>query len=783
MKYRLRLVLAAGSIAVLGLAPLAALAASAPLETLSARVVAEGIPDAGAISAVGVFHAGGPFHDIPAFVAFTQDGRVLDPARILVATSSNFGSAPLGTRAPGAILSLDPRGPEPLRVPPAFAASGGQTVAMGGRVQLLTAAGPGFVNGLNTPSAATADLPSVGNPRAISINNGFGRLWFANAPPGAPGFETIVDPTGIPLANAPDKKSGGAFRGSETNRAPEQRIPGAVGSATVATALLGMSPDGSKRAVFAVLNADGSVVQAHTEVGVDGLAPPGTVGAVDPATTRTGMLFNWVPDRKLFVADPKANAIVVLALSDDGKAFTMTGSRRLASPALHQPVDLAPSTAETVNPIFSSNTTLAANADFYVVNRGDGTIVRMRQDGTVAAVRRVAMPGAGALGAGRLNGIAVASDARHLWLTVSGPGASSGMVIEVPAFGGPAFGARAPGAPAAGAAIFARTFTPANGLGPLFNERSCAACHAQPSAGGMGPAGLSVVAHVGFLDHGRYDGLLARGGPVARAHSVAELGGACPLQPGVPAAANLISIRNTPALYDTGALAALPDGAIAPTLYPDGVHGRPNRVFTAAGERIGRFGWKGATPDLAQLVGNAFRDEMGVTNPLAPHDLVVSPASSAARCPGESDGPKIDQTTVAAVTAFIASLTPPPAPAQPAALVARGEAVFAGIGCAECHAALRAPGSAEPLYSDVLLHDMGPALDDGIPEASAGGADWRTTPLMGLASRQRFLHDGRAENLAAAVTAHGGEAESAVVRYRSLGVADNAALTAFLESL
>ncbi len=85
------------------------------------------------------------------------------------------------------------------------------------------------------------------------------------------------------------------------------------------------------------------------------------------------------------------------------------------------PVDLAPAVLESVNPRFSSSTTLAGGADFYVANRGNGTIVRMRQGGTVLAMRsHYGSRRLGVLGPGRLNGIATAPDATRIWVSISG---------------------------------------------------------------------------------------------------------------------------------------------------------------------------------------------------------------------------------------------------------------------------------------------------------------------------------------------------------------------------
>jgi CxxC motif-containing protein (DUF1111 family) len=413
----------------------------------------------------------------------------------------------------------------------------------------------------------------------------------------------------------------------------------------------------------------------------------------------------------------------------------------------------------------------------------------MRQDGTVVGVRHVVIPEAGELGANRLNGIAVASDAQHIYLTGSGAsgqdGSASGAILEVPAFGGATVGA-APSLIARGAAAFGHSFDPADGLGPLYNERSCVACHLSPSPGGMGRDGLATVRRVGRIAAGAFDPLLGQGGPIARTHSVAELGSHCDLQAGVPAAANLISIRNAPALYDAAAIEAVADEDIArgAVSYADGVHGRPNWATTADGtRRIGRFGWKADTPDLEQFVADAFRNEMGVTSPVAPADLISSSHGRGDRCEGESNTPKADRGLIAAVAAYVASLRPPGTstcrPANPS-----GERLFSGLGCAECHATpFRAANAREPLYSDLLLHDMGPSLDDGVTQESARGRDWRTAPLMGLGSRIRFLHDGRAASIAEAILDHDGEGARASAAFRKLNGGDRHALIAYLASL
>jgi hypothetical protein len=435
------------------------------IQALEGRIVAIGIPGIAAIAPVGTFLPGGPIHDNPALAAFTQPGRVIDPARILVGSTSNFG-APVADadQLEGSFLSIDPRGPVPLVLPPLFAAAGGQASALGGRVQIYSAQSPAFLNAIKNPMAPTARFTGVSNPLGISINNAFGRFWPANAPYGLEGIgsSTILDPAGYPLAGAPNPlQIGGVYAGDLTSRMP-QLIPGALNTAAVGTAFLGHSPDPKthSRAVFAVVTADGGIVQEHTLKGLDGLAPPGTISpllgrhwepeedeenetdgehARDTRTTpRLGVLLNYSPTRILYVSEPFENSIAAIDLTDDGVIFRVAGVRRLSSEALDQPVDLAPVVMETSDPNWASNTTLDVQADLYVANRGNNTIVRMRQDGAVVAVRRVRLAGGRSLGHGRLNGIATSPDGSRIWVTVTGrlpaQGSLGDYVLELPSF-------------------------------------------------------------------------------------------------------------------------------------------------------------------------------------------------------------------------------------------------------------------------------------------------------------------------------------------------------------
>ena len=450
---------AAAAVAILdGIVPTRAAAAPA----ISARIVAIGIPGASAIAEVGTFlnDPQACSRPIPTlFPSYIEPGAVLDPKRILVGSSSNFG-APLaiGVGEERALLSIDPSGLSVLRIPTKFARRGDQASTLGGFVQMFGANSPFWLNSVHNPGALTAQYTGVSNPLGLSNNNAFGRVWPANSPFGETGVgsSSILDPTGQPLNGPPNPKIGGVYVGSLTDRdqvyASPQVIRGALRTGAIGTALLGPSLDGTCKAVFCVVTADGAILQEHTLKGLDGLAPPGTVRPLigrwwEPphhhVEPRFGVIMNpytQVPVvRQLFVSEPFHNTIAVIDLVASGTAPDQVFARapglnkRISSLALNLPVDLAPVEIDTDNINWASNTTLDDGSDFYVANRGDNTIVRMRQDGTVVAIRRVKLGGDFPDDA-RLNGIATTRDGSKIYLTFTGPDKDQGGVLEVPAF-------------------------------------------------------------------------------------------------------------------------------------------------------------------------------------------------------------------------------------------------------------------------------------------------------------------------------------------------------------
>ena len=310
-----------------------------------------------------------------------------------------------------------------------------------------------------------------------------------------------------------------------------------------------------------------------------------------------------------------------------------------------------------------------------------------------------------------------------------------------------------------GRQLFTAQFTPEQGLGPLFNKRSCAGCHLEPTLGGTGRDGLATALRVGRLTAAGFDAMAERGGRFAHEHAISELGAACGRRPGIPAGVNVTSVRNAPPLFGAALIDAIPDAVIraGAVAKGDGVRGRPNLVRGPDGrERVGRFGWKADTATLEQFVAEAFRNELGLTSPLAP---AVAPSSAGgAACAEKSRAAEVERADLSAVAAFLAEL-PAPAPRDSAPDGAR---VFREAGCAACHVpalrAGRATSRSTPTCSCTTWAAPWTTASSSTPPPARIGARPRSG---GLADRTRFLHDGRARTLEAAILAHGGEARRA----------------------
>ncbi|HEX6309265.1 MAG TPA: di-heme oxidoredictase family protein [Longimicrobiales bacterium] len=346
----------------------------------------------------------------------------------------------------------------------------------------------------------------------------------------------------------------------------------------------------------------------------------------------------------------------------------------------------------------------------------------------------------------------------------------------------------------AGKALFNRVFTPEDGLGPAFNENQCSACHTVPAEGGT--TGFERVVKATRTDEaGRCDLLIAEGGENVRTQATPLLRAAgIERESDPPGAAHRGRFLPT-FLFGLGLVEAIPDEVIAARADPhdrngDGISGRAAR---GADGRLTRFGRKSDIGTLEDFTRSALRLEMGLTTRADERDLVngAPPPDGADPAPE----PEVDPETVALLTDFVRYLAPP-APAPPrspahADSIARGRRLFESIGCIQCHTpALRTgPHTSTALryrtiqlYSDLLLHDLGPGLAN-VCAFDAGPRELRTAMLMGLQHRSFYLHDGRAIDLRDAILAHGGEAQAIRDRFAGLPWLEQEKLILFLRSL
>ncbi len=344
-----------------------------------------------------------------------------------------------------------------------------------------------------------------------------------------------------------------------------------------------------------------------------------------------------------------------------------------------------------------------------------------------------------------------------------------------------------------GRAVFDSTFTPAVGLGPLFNASGCGECHENPVAGANGD---EVERHAAVFHPERAgamcDELAAQGGPVFQDSATPALHTALgidhePLPPDV----TTVAARSTPDVFGFGLLDAVPDSEILKYADPDdrngdGISGRPNRFFDG---RLGRFGRKALVPTLREFNDGAFQVEVGITNPSVPAEGTVT-GNPLPDGTDPAPDPELGERGLELTDAYVRLLAPP-APLKQSGEARRGSDVFARVGCTSCHVPTLRTGD-NPIralshkevaaYTDLLLHDMGPDLAD-ICLGLATPSEFRTEPLMGLRHATQFLHDGRAKTPEQAVELHGGEGTRSRDLFKALPAADRAALVAFLKTL
>lgn len=338
-------------------------------------------------------------------------------------------------------------------------------------------------------------------------------------------------------------------------------------------------------------------------------------------------------------------------------------------------------------------------------------------------------------------------------------------------------------------------FTPQNGLGPLFVASSCGSCHA---GDGKGHPFTSLVRFGQTDSTGNH--YLTQGAPQLQNRAIPGY-----MPETVPAGVGFTNIL-PPANTGLGFLDAVSDADIIAMADPndadgDGISGTPNWVavpgycterpghLSQGGKYIGRFGRKGAAYDLLQQTANAYNQDMGVNSVFEPYDTYSHLEVE----------PEVSSNTVHDVVFYLRTLKAPIRRDAGNADVQAGRQVFMNLGCDKCHREelKTGPSPIKALayktvypYTDLLLHDMGPGLDDNYTEGSAKTAEWRTPALWGLGlSKQSqggsyfLMHDGRAHSIQEAIQLHGGEAQQITNQYQVLSAADQQTLITFLESL
>lgn len=342
---------------------------------------------------------------------------------------------------------------------------------------------------------------------------------------------------------------------------------------------------------------------------------------------------------------------------------------------------------------------------------------------------------------------------------------------------------------------FAKVFTANTGLGPLFVSNSCISCHA---GDGKGHPATSLIRFGQTDETGNH--FLAQGGPQLQHRAIS---GFTPENiPSGVSQATFIAPSNT----GLGFLEAVTDDNILALADPedkdnDGISGVPNWIIladfvtpkadaiTKNGKYIGRFGRKAGAYDLFNQTVNAYNQDMGVVSTYSPKDTYS----------GEELDPEVSNAEIADLVHYLHTLKAPIQRNAEMAEVKAGKALFIKIQCGNCHTPIMKTGNSSiqglsnktfAAYTDLLMHDMGKALDDNYTEGSAKTYEWRTTPLWGLGlskdsqgGKIHLLHDGRAKSIDEAIVLHGGEAQKSRSQYGALSIKEKQALITFLESL
>ena len=378
-----------------------------------------------------------------------------------------------------------------------------------------------------------------------------------------------------------------------------------------------------------------------------------------------------------------------------------------------------------------------------------------------------------------------------------------------------------------------------DGLGPLFNARSCDACHnndgrGRPPESGERPISLVIQFATPTPGHNNEPGadprygvnlnpfaigsIKAEGTIAIEQHEIhGKFADGTPyllLKPeyrftelayGELAHDTSFSPRVAPSVFGSGLLEAVPEAHILERADPDdangdGISGRPNHVWDHLLKQAvsGRFGWKSNQPDIAHQTAAAFSAEIGMSTSLRPEQNCTDVQPECKQAP-TGGSPEISDVIFQHIVNYQRTLAVPARRDLEAEGTRRGARLFIDAQCAACHRPTLVTGDVKDTpwlsrqrihpFTDLLLHDMGPELSDGRADFEATAVEWRTPPLWGIGLQKtvnghtRFLHDGRARDLNEAILWHAGEAQHAQETYRNMSKADRDALLQFLGSL
>ena len=385
-------------------------------------------------------------------------------------------------------------------------------------------------------------------------------------------------------------------------------------------------------------------------------------------------------------------------------------------------------------------------------------------------------------------------------------------------------------------AVFVTAPAPINsGLGSIFNNTSCIACHPNDGRAGF-PSNL--ITRSGLLIRASIPGQDLHGGPnpvpgygvqiqnqaifgyraeaqyqvdfIEKIETLAD-GKVVRLRKPVFSLINpytslpgetMLSPRIGTPVFGLGLLEAIPEAAILANqdvndANGDGISGKANYVWDPMLQQtvLGRFGWKANTGSIRVQCAAAYVEDMGITNSLFPNETGHGQSNGQ---DGLNDDPELSDAIIDQVVQYCQTLAVPAPRNITNTNVKLGARLFDQLDCAKCHIPKQTTGYS-PIsaianqtfypYTDMLLHDMGEDLADNRPDFLASGKEWKTRPLWGIGltflinGHTDFLHDGRAKNVEEAILWHGGEAENSKNKYKQLSAKDRSDLLAFINSL